>query len=65
MERYSIYTGENLSKTKYLETWKLDNKTFDKKDTISKKTALEWFEYSNKSTIVLWDNLKEIGRAHV
>ena len=59
MERYSIYTGENLSKTKYLETWKLDNKTFDKKDTISKKTALEWFEYSNKSTIVLWDNLKD------
>ncbi len=56
MERYSIYSGENLSEDKYLATWKLDNETFEKKDRISKKMALDWFEFSNKSTIVLWDN---------
>ena len=56
MERYSIYTGKNLSKEKYLATWGLDNITFKVKDQISKKTALNWFEWSNRSTIVLWDN---------
>ena len=56
MERYSIYSGENLSEEKYLETWKLDNETFEEKDKISKKMALDWFEYSNRSTLVLWDN---------
>ena len=56
VERYSIYTGKNLSKEKYLATWELDNITFKEKDQISKKTALNWFEWSNRSTIVLWDN---------
>lgn len=56
MEKYSIYTGNNLTKEIYLETWKLDNKTFEKKDRLSKKVALDWFEWSNRSTIVLWDN---------
>lgn len=58
MTKYAIYTGENLTQKMYLETWKLDNVTFDKKDLITKKTALEWFEYSNRSTIVLWNETK-------
>ena len=57
MEKYSIYTGKNLSKEKYLATWELDNITFKEKDKISKKTALNWFAWSNRSTIVLWDNV--------
>lgn len=56
MERYSIYTGRNLSKKKYLTTWELDNQTFKEKDKISKQMALDWFEWSRRSTIVLWDN---------
>jgi hypothetical protein len=58
MERYQIYTGEKLSFEKYLETWKLDNRIFEDKDKITKQMALEWFEYSDRSTIVLWDNEK-------
>ncbi|MBE5741253.1 MAG: hypothetical protein E7351_01825 [Clostridiales bacterium] len=56
MERYQILTGKNLSIDKYLETWKLDNKIFKDKDKLTKQTALDWFEYSDRSTIVLWDN---------
>ena len=56
MEKYSIYSGSTLTKEMYLATWKLDNKTFDKKDLISKTTALKWLKYSNNSTIVLWNN---------
>lgn len=59
MDRYTIYVGENLSKKKYLETWKLDNHTFEKKHKISKKSSLNWFLWSEKSTIVLWDNKKD------
>ena len=59
MERFKIFTGENLSIQKYLETWRLDNMLFEEKDKISKKTALEWFEYSNRSTIVLWNMEKD------
>ena len=59
MEKFSIYTGKSLNEEKYLQTWLLDNKTFNAKDRISKKTALEWFEYSQRSTIVLWDNEKD------
>lgn len=55
MERYQILTGEKLSIEKYLETWRLDNTIFDDKDKLTKKVALEWFEYSDRSTIVLWD----------
>ena len=58
MENFEIFTGERLTQQMYLETWKLDNKTFKAKDKISKKMALSWFEKSNKSTIVLWDNEK-------
>jgi len=36
-ERYSIYTGKNLSTEKYLETWKLDNRIFQDKDKLTKK----------------------------
>ncbi|MBO7218443.1 MAG: hypothetical protein J6V40_00505 [Clostridia bacterium] len=56
MEKYSIYTGSTLTEDMYLATWKLDNKTFDKKDLLSKGTALKWLKYSNNSTIVLWNN---------
>jgi len=56
MERFEIYTGKKLSIKKYLETWKLDNDTFEEKDKLSKQLALDWFEYSERSTIVLWDN---------
>ena len=59
MERFSIYAFDNLSEEKYLETWKLDNKTFEPKDKLTKKRALELFYSSNKSTIVLWDNEKD------
>lgn len=59
MQRYKIYTGENLSKDKYLATWELDNNTFKDNDKLTKKTALEWFDYSNKSTIVLWDDVED------
>ena len=59
MERFSIYAFDNLSEEKYLETWKLDNKTFEPKDKLTKKHALELFYNSNKSTIVLWDNEKD------
>ena len=55
-ERFSIYTGNTLSQEKYLKTWELDNETFDKKNQLTKKMALDWFKWSNKSTIVLWDN---------
>jgi len=58
MERFQIFTSKDLSIEKYLETWKLDNKTFDDKDKLTKQTALDWFEYSDRSTIVLWDNEK-------
>ena len=58
MERYQILSGKKLSVEKYLETWKLDNKTFEDKDKLTKQIALEWFEYSDRSTIVLWDNEK-------
>ena len=54
-ERFVILTGKNLSKEKYLATWELDNRIFEKKDQISKKMALDWFEWSGRSTIVLWD----------
>ena len=60
MERYQIITGNDLSVEKYLETWKLDNKTFKQKDKLLKQIALDWFEYSNRSTIVLWDNEKDM-----
>lgn len=60
MERYQIFTGKNLSVEKYLETWKLDNKTFEERDKLSKDLALQWFEYSNRSTIVLWDNQNNV-----
>ena len=56
MEEYSILTGKKLSVEKYLETWKLDNRIFDKENQITKKMALDWFEWSGRSTIVLWDN---------
>ena len=56
MERFEIYTGNKLSAEKYLETWKLDNETFEDKDKLTKQVALDWFEYSERSTIVLWDN---------
>lgn len=55
MSKYKIYTRENLTKEMYLKTWELDNRTFDKKDRISKKLALEWFKCSGGSTAVLWD----------
>lgn len=55
MERYKILTGDKLTKEKYLLTWDLDNKTFLDKDKITKQLALEWFEYSNHNTFVLWD----------
>ena len=60
MERFQILTGRELSIEKYLETWKLDNKTFEDKDKITNQTALDWFEYSDRSTIVLWDNEKNV-----
>lgn len=56
MEKYSIISGNALTIKKYLTTWELDNKTFKEKDRILKTTAVNWFKYSNKSTIVLWDN---------
>ena len=56
MEKYSILSGKNLTKTKYLETWKLDNEVFGTKDQLSKQLALNWFENSNRSTFVLWNN---------
>ena len=59
MERFGIYTGENLSIEKYLECWKLDNQTFEDKDKLTKQLALDWFKYSDRSTIVLWDNLEK------
>ena len=59
MERYKIFTGKNLSIEKYLKTWELDNETFEDKDKLSKKQALDWFKFSNKSTIVLWDTEKD------
>lgn len=55
MERYRIFTGEQLSEEKYLATWQLDNQTFEVKDKITKKKALEWFKFSNRSAIILWD----------
>ena len=57
MEKYKIYTGNNLTEKMYLKTWELDNKTFGVQDQISKELALEWFECSERSTIVLWDEL--------
>lgn len=56
MGKYSIYTGSTLTEDKYLATWKLDNKTFERKDLITKATALKWLKYSNYSTMVLWNN---------
>ena len=58
MERFEIFTGENLSQDMYLTTWELDNNTFEDKDKISKDVALMYFEASQKSTIVLWDNIE-------
>ena len=57
-ERYSIYTGENLTEEMYMETWMLDNETFEDKDKLTKELALNWFYWSGKSAIVLWDNEK-------
>ena len=59
MERFEVFTGKSLTVEKYLETWKLDNETFEVKDQLSKKTALDWFKFSDRSTIVLWDNEKD------
>ena len=39
MERFSIYAFDNLSEEKYLGTWKLDNKTFEPKDKLTKQSA--------------------------
>ena len=55
MSKYKIITGNDLDEEIYLQTWELDNKTFEEKDKISKKQALEWFYASEKSTIVLWN----------
>lgn len=55
MQRFKIYTGKDLSEEMYLKTWELDNRTFEDKDKISKELALEWFECSGRSTIVLFD----------
>ena len=55
MSEFEIITGNNLNEEIYLQTWELDNKTFEKKDKITKKQALEWFYASEKSTIVLWN----------
>lgn len=54
--RYQIYSGYKLSEEMYLATWELDNTIFEEKDLYSKQHALDWFEYSGRSTIVLWDN---------
>jgi|GEM_PF-48072 len=56
MERYSIYTGEKVTEEMYLKTWELDNITFEPKDVITKKLALDWFYASKKSIQILWDN---------
>ena len=56
MIKYNLYTGENLTEEIYLKTWELDNNTFDDKDKLSKEQALNWFYWSNNSTIVLWDD---------
>ena len=53
--RYKIITGKDLSQDKYLKTWELDNRTFGDEDKLTKKQALAWFEFSGRSTIVLWD----------
>lgn len=59
MNKFEIYTGRKLSKEKYLATWELDNETFQEKDKLTKKLALDWFKFSNKSAIVLWNNEKD------
>ena len=53
--KYKIYQGKSLTQEMYLKTWELDNVTFEDKDKLTKDKALEWFEYSNRSTIVLWN----------
>ena len=50
-----ILTGNNLTQEQYLKTWELDNSVFKKKDQLSKETAINWFNWSNHSTICLWD----------
>lgn len=55
MERYKILTQQSLTEELYLQTWKLDNETFEEKDQISKQMALDFFYNSGKSTIVLFD----------
>ena len=52
--RYQIYKGKDVTKEMYLVTWELDNTIFEKKDLLTKKTALDWFKYSDQSTIILW-----------
>ena len=59
MSKYKIFTRDTLTKEMYLKTWELDNRTFEAKDRISKKLALEWFKYSGGSTSVLWDMEKD------
>ncbi len=58
MSIFKIITGNDLNEEIYLKTWKLDNTTFEDKDKITKKQALEWFYASGKSTIVLWNTEK-------
>ena len=55
MSRFKIFTRDTLTKEMYLKTWELDNRTFNYKNRISKKLALDWFNYSGGSTSVLWD----------
>ncbi len=49
-------TGNGLSEDLYLQTWELDNETFEEKDKLTKEEALDWFYRSNRSTIVLYDD---------
>ncbi len=53
--KLEILTGKKLTKQIYLQTWRLDNKVFEKKDQLTQQTALDWFEWSDRSTIVLYD----------
>lgn len=57
MERYKLYLGETLTEEMYLKTWELDNTIFEGDDVLTKQLALDWFYLSNKSTIVMWDQI--------
>ena len=59
MERYKIITGKDLTLQQYLATWELDNVTFEAKDLLTKEQAIDWYHWSNASTIVLWDTQKD------